>query len=355
MATVTSQKTHLLRWSSLSCPHGLLARCGASLRSALHLGLFLSLLVCAGKAFADPQVASGLINSDQTYVVNDQGESLQEYGIGQLVYVVLDPKEKSKKNKDFYRVTFDPTNMKGDGWVQKDKVKLMTAYRSVDGKEPTEYERPAAPIAPRNSGTTMGGSVASSGPSEASSFLEELVKKDEGKSELKSITAGGNAAPAQPALKKGEKNPLENDLEFLFQEEGEFKKTFKETRAAVKDSMSKKVAISKFAAGSDAFANKVLDQFAAKLQKDMGQSNIQRLAFVNNIEDPKAITVAGDLDGVFYGQISPKIGDARLLKVKFYDKNLKQFTFEKVAKIPLADSTKTVETLAHDCYQFLSK
>lgn len=325
------------------------------LKSALQLMFFLSLFVFSN-AHADAQIVSGLINSDQTYVVNDSGESLQEYGIGQLVYVVVDSKEKKdKKHKDFYRVTFDPTNINGDGWVQKDKVKLMTAYRSVDGKEPTEYERPAAPIAPRGGTSVSGSSVASSGPSEASSFLEELVKKDEGKAELKSITSGGNPAPVQPALKKGEKNPLENDLEFLFQEEGEFKKTFKETKAAVKDSLSKKVAISKFAAGSDAFANKVLDQFAGKLQKDMGQSNIQRLAFVNNIEDPKAINVAGDLDGVFYGQISPKIGDARLLKVKFYDKNLKQFTFEKVAKLPLADPTKTVETLAHDCYQFLSK
>lgn len=320
----------------------------------IFLGATLSMFAFVGNAFAEAQVASGLINSDQTYVVNDEGESLQEYGIGQLVYVILDSKEKSKKQKDFYRVTFDPTNPKGDGWVQKDKVKLMTAYRSIDGKEPTEYERKAAPIAPRSGSSSMGGSVASSGPSEASSFLEELVKKDEGKSEFKSITSQPPPVAAAP-LKKGEKNPLENDLEFLFQEEGEFKKTFKETKAAVKESMQKKIAISKFTAGSDSFANQVLDQFAAKLQKDSGQANIPRVGFAPNLEDASSMKVGNELDGVLYGQISPKIGDARLLKIKYYDRDLKQFTFEKVAKVPLTNPNKTIETLAHDCYQFLSK
>jgi len=316
--------------------------------------VLLSVLLWVGTSWAQ-QVANGLINSDQTYVINDEGESVQEYGIGQVVYVVIDPKQ-DKKRKDFYRVTFDPTNTKGDGWVLKDKVKLMTAYKSIDGKEPTEYERKAPPL-PSQSGRGSSTSVASSGPSEASSFLEELIKKDEAKLEYRPVTAQDPVPEAAPAKKAG-KNPLENDLEFLFQEEGEFKNTFKEAKAEVQQSMQKKFAISKFTSGSDSFANQVLDQFAGKLQKNARATSVPRVNYAANLEDASGVsgvTIAADLDGVFFGQMSPKIGDARLLKVKYYDKSLKQFTFEKVAKIPLTNPTPTVEKLANDCFQFVSK
>jgi hypothetical protein len=325
-------------------------------RPSAHM-VFLFALLLTGVACAQ-QVTNGLINSDQTYVINDQGESVQEYGIGQVVYVVIDAKKEDKKRKDFYRVTFDPTNTKGDGWVLKDKVKLMTAYRSIDGKEPAEYERKAAPL-PSQGGGMRGSSVASSGSatSEASTFLEELIKKDEQKPDLKPVTAQGPKADAVVAPKKGEKNPLENDLEFLFQEEGEFKKTYKEAKTEVQQSLQKKFAISKFTSGTDSFANTVLDQFSTKLQKNSKQ-NPPKVAYAANLEDATGVggvTLAPDLDGVFFGQMSPKIGDARLLKIKYYDKSLKQFTFEKVAKIPLTNSTPTVEKLANDCYQFIAK
>jgi hypothetical protein len=317
--------------------------------------VFVSLLF-TGLAWAEPVVTNGLVNSDQTYVINDQGESVQEYGIGQLVYVVIDEKKQDKKRKDFYRVTFDPTNVAGDGWVLRDKIKLMTAYRSIDGKEPTEYERKAAPLpTERGGGTTV--AVASNGASEASSFLEELIKKDEEKSDYKPVKE--QAPIVVEAPKKAEKNHLENDLEFLFQEEGEFKNTFKEARAEVQQSMQKKVGISKFTSGSDSFANQVMDQFASKIQKNSRQKTaLPKVAFAPNLDDATNvanIALAPELDGVFFGQMSPKIGEARLLKVKYYDKSLKQFTFEKVAKIPLVNSTKTIETLANDCYQFISK
>lgn len=316
-------------------------------------------LLLGNVAFAanDGQVSSGLVNSEHTYVINDQGESVQEYGIGQLVYIVVDSKEsKDKKHKDFYRVTFDPTNIKGDGWIQRDKVKLMTTYRSIDGKEPAEYERKAAPVASRTTSTSASAATggSGSGASDASSFLEELIKKDEQKPELKSLTQDGAPQP-EVAAKPAEKNPLENDLEFLFEQDGEFKKTMKETKASVKASMQKKIAVSKFSAGGDTFANQILDQFASKLQKDGGLASLPRVGFSANLDDPSTVSISKELDGVFYGQISPKIGDARLLKIKYYDRDLKQFTFEKVAKIPLTDPTKTIETLAHDCYQFVSK
>lgn len=314
-------------------------------------------LFFTGLAWAEPVVTNGLINSDQTYVINDQGESVQEYGVGQLVYVVIDEKKQDKKRKDFYRVTFDPTNLAGDGWVLRDKVKLMTAYRSIDGKEPTEYERKAAPLPTGRSSGSSTTVASTSGASEASSFLEELIKKDEEKAEFKPVK---NEAPqVVEAPKKAEKNHLENDLEFLFQEEGEFKNTFKEARAEIQQSMLKKVGVSKFTAGSDSFANQVMDKFATKIQKNGRQATaLPKVAFAPNLDDAAnvaSIALAPELDGVFFGQMSPKIGEARLLKVKYYDKSLKQFTFEKVAKIPLANSTKTIETLANDCYQFISK
>ena len=353
MARINSLKAHMLRWSSLGCPHGPLARCGASLRSALHLVLLLSLYT--GVAWGEPVVTNALVNSDQTYVINDQGESVQEYGVGQLVYVLVDEKKQDKKRKDFYRVTFDPTNLVGDGWVLRDKVKLMTAYRSIDGKEPTEYERKAAPL-PSESRGTSSSSVASSGSSEASSFLEELIKKDEQKADYRPVK---DQAPSKVEVKPAEKNHLENDLEFLFQEEGAFKNTFKEARAEVRKSMQKKVGVSKFTASSDSFASQVMDQFASKIQKNSRQSEpLQKIAFSPNLDDGSSvanISIGEDLDGVFFGQMSPKIGQARLLKVKYYDKSLKQFTFEKVAKIPLVNPTSTVEKLANDCFQFISK
>ena len=320
--------------------------------------VFVLLFCMTGLAWADAQVANGLVNSDQTYVINDEGESVQEYGVGQLVYVVVDSKKEDKKRKDFYRVTFDPTNLKGDGWVLKDKVKLMTAYQSIDGKEPKEYERKAAPL-PTSSGRSSSSTASvGSGGSEASSFLEELIKKDEQKQEFQPVTAQPDPPPA-PKGKKGEKNPFENDLEFLFQQDGQFKETFKEAKADVQKSLQKKVAVSKFTSSSDSFANDVLDKFSAKLQKNSRSATaLPKVAFAANLEDAsgiKGVTIAADLDGVFFGQMSPKIGDARLLKVKYYDKALKQFTVEKVAKIPLNDPTKTVETLANECHQFLSK
>lgn len=328
--------------------------------SSHYMGrLLIGLFLMTGIAWADAQVMNGLINSDQTYVINDQGESVQEYGIGQLVYVVVDSKKEDKKRKDFYRVTFDPTNLSGDGWVLKDKVKLMTAYRSIDGKEPKEYERKAAPLPSRSGSTSTGAVTATTGPSEASSFLEELIKKDEARAgqELKPVTAQPD--PVKVAPKKGEKNPFENDLEFLFQQDGQFKETFKEAKSEVQKSMQKKVGVSKFTSGSDSFANQVLDQFSTKLQKNSRlPASLPRVNFSANLEDAsgiKGITIPEEVDGIFFGQMSPKIGEARLLKVKYYDKGLKQFTFEKVAKIPLGDPTKTVETLANECYQFLSK
>lgn len=313
---------------------------------------FISILFLSSSVFAEQQVVQGLISSDQTYVVNDEGESVQENKIGDMVYVVTDTKQ-DKKRKDFYRVTFDPTNLKGDGWILKDKVKLMTGYRSVDGKEPTEYENKPQDIVVNKKTTTQGLGVAGPASTEASTFLEELVKKDEAKPELKPV-----AEQPKTVVTKEENNALQNDLEFLFKEEGEFKDTFNSTKTAVKNSMQKKIAVSKVTATADVFATSVLDQFVAKLQKDTKQSPITKLQFVSNLDDTSGLKNAAipkDLDGVFFGQMSPKIGDGRLLKVKYYDQKLKQFTFEKVAKIPLVQPEKTVEKLANDCYQFLSK
>ncbi|MCC7459972.1 MAG: hypothetical protein IT286_01600, partial [Proteobacteria bacterium] len=148
-------------------------------------------------------------------------------------------------------------------------------------------------------------------------------------------------------------------LEFLFQEEGAFKNTFKEARAEVQKSMQKKVGVSKFTAANDPFATQVMDQFASKLQKNGRQTAaLPKVAFAPNLDDANnvaSIAISPELDGIFFGQMSPKIGEARLLKVKYYDKSLKQFTFEKVAKIPLTNPTTTIEKLANDCYQFITK
>jgi hypothetical protein len=323
---------------------------------AFFFVLFFNALVFAQGA----QIAQGIVNSDQTYVVNDQGESIQEYGVGQPVYIVVNEKDKkNKKSKDFFRVTFDPTNEQGDGWVLKEKVKLMTAYRSIDGKEPKEYDNKGVANVPTKKGTVASSAgVASSGASELS-FLEELVKRDEQKQDFKPVTETPDPVPAVAAKgKKGQKNALENDLEFLFQQEGEFKETFNETKTTLKKDMQKKVGISKFTSGSDSFANQVMDQIAAKLQTQGKQDNVPKLAFAQNIEDAtsvKTMAIAPDLSGVFFGQMSPKIGDGRLLKIKYYDQELKQFTFEKVAKIPLQEHKKVVDALANECYQFLSK
>lgn len=315
-------------------------------------------LIFVPLAFAQEHVSQGLINSDQTYIVNDDGESIQEFGVGQLVYVVLDSKDsKDSKKKDFYRITFDPTNTKGDGWVLKDKVKLMTSYHSVDGKEPTEYENKPEPLIASKKTTTTGDSFKGDSNTEASTFLEELIKKDEQKPELNPVTSQAKVKEVVP--KKDENNALQNDLEFLFtQQEGEFKETYKKTKETVKDSMQKKIGVSKFSGGLDMYANTIMDELVKKLQGRIKQPSITKIPYLNNLEDAssvKTVQIPVDLNGVFFGQMSPKIGDARLLKIKYYDQNLKQFTFEKVAKIPLADPSKTIETLANDCYQFLSK
>ena len=322
-----------------------------------RISFFITALLFATVAIAQEEVIQALVSSDQTYVVNDQGESVQEYGIGQLVYIVMDPKaSKDKKRKDFYRVTFDPTNMKGDGWVQKDKVKLMTSYHSIDGKEPKEYENKPEPVITKKSGD--GSNVASGGaPSSESTFLEELVKKDQEKPELKPVTDQPKGATAA-APKKEEKNALQNNLEFLFQQDGEFKKTYDQTKTAVKTSMQKKIAVSKFVSGADAFATSMMDELIAKLQSATKLPSIPKIAFAPDLEDASHLkpgSVPADLDGVFFGQMSPKIGDGRLLKIKYYDQKLKQFTFEKVVKIPLAQPGNIVEKLANDCNQFLSK
>lgn len=312
------------------------------------------LLLLTPAAFADSQVVQGLVSSDQTYIVNDEGESVKESQIGDTVFLVVDSKQ-DKKRKDFYRVTFDPTNLQGDGWILKDKVKLMTGYRSVDGKEPKEYENQPQNVVVKKQTTSQGLGVQSTASTEASTFLEELIKKDEAAPELKPVTDQPKAAVP---VKKEENNALQNDLEFLFKEDGEFKKTYDNTKAAVKNSMQKKIAVSKLSATADVFATSVLDQFVAQLQKNTQQTPISKLQFVSNLDDASSLKNAAipkDLDGVFFGQISPKIGDGRLLKIKYYDQKLQQFTFEKVAKIPLVQPAKTVEKLANDCYQFLSK
>lgn len=310
-------------------------------------------LLWAGSAFAVEEVSQALVSSNETYVVNDKGESVQEMGVGQIVYVVIDPKAKNKKYKDFYRVTFDPTNLKGDGWIQRDKVKLMSAYHSVDGKDPKEYERKAEPevaVKSKKSNPTQDPSASGAG-----SFLEELIKRDEAAGNVE--TQPQQVAAAEPAAK--EDNPLQNDLEFLFMaEEGEFNETFKETKAALKESMQKKVGVSAFVASSDAFATSIMDKFSAKIKKGLKIEDLPKVGYQTNIEDAAKISTAaipGDVNGVFFGQMSPKVGDSRLLKIKYYDQGLKQFTFEKVAKVPLSQPEKTIEKLANDCIQFLSK
>lgn len=311
--------------------------------------VFITLLLCTSLGFANPKIVTALVHSDQTYIIDSKGQSLQEFSIGDTIYLVIDG---SEKKKGFMRVTFDPTNMQGHGWVEEQKVRVLSQYRSADGKLPKEYERKyevaQKPVQQDFSQDLLSGEL---------TFIEELINKEQ--DTLSDSWSKPREAPVQSAkpLAPGEKNPFEEDLEFLFTEDAVFGQTFETAKNEHFSQGVRNVGISHFSLQGDQFAKTLKAKFKEQLNQEMQFNKVEDIAHLDNIETVakvSSVSISNDLSGVFFGILSPKVGQNRLFKIKYYDRALKQFVFEKVVNIPLDQSIDpSVQKLVNEAALFL--
>ncbi|MEZ4703592.1 MAG: hypothetical protein R3A11_00035 [Bdellovibrionota bacterium] len=188
---------------------------------------FAAALMAAVHSSAQADTATALVNGRETYVTTDNGET-QRYGIGDIVYVVKDPKE---KRDGFYRVTLDPSDNIGIGWIDKKSVKITSGFRnarkqgaqaiSPDPKPAHDDSHLPIPEA-RSSNQASDVNDSPSTSSNEMTFLDQLILEEsqQGGQELPSTSTRnfGKAAPTQND-QKAQENPFSNDLEFLFDDQ----------------------------------------------------------------------------------------------------------------------------------------
>ncbi|MCB0272827.1 MAG: hypothetical protein KDD46_07420 [Bdellovibrionales bacterium] len=312
-----------------------------------RIALFFSVVFFQTWAWAAPHVVTALVHSDQTYVLDQGGQSLQEYGVGDTIYLLMDI---SKKKKGFYRVTFDPTNLEGDGWVSETKVRVLSNYKSTDGKLPKEYDKKYVekepPLQTQSEEDLLSGEI---------TFIEELVSKEQ--EVLNNEVAKPKQAQPSTVVSTNGKNPFEEDLEFLFTEDNEFKETFQSAKNEHFTQGVSKIGISSFSLKGDQFATDVRSKFKNNLNAEMSFNQVFDISYVQNIEttdEVNKVNMPGEVSGIFFGVLSSKIGKNRLFKIKYYDVALKQFIFEKVVNLPLDQSVDpSLNTLVTEAATFL--
>jgi hypothetical protein len=310
-------------------------------------------------AYAQDAVSTALVHTNQTYVLSTTGKNpdpLQEYNVGDVVYVIT-----GKKEKGYVRVTFDPTNLEGNGWIQENKIRIVSGYRSTDGKLPKEYQRKYTEEQPvvADRGLDQGDDLLSG----EMTFIEELVTQEQAslESEFGIIDEDETGMQELPPLEGGVDgdNPFEEDLEFLFQDDAEFNETFETAKNEHQSSQVYNVGVSAFSMQEDRFATQVRQMFEADLRKQAKIGSISTFGYVENIETTNQVSkvsLSDKVSGVFFGILSPQVGSSRLLKVKFYDRALKQFLFEKVVNLSVqGDNQAAIENLARQAATFLKK
>ncbi|MCB1198221.1 MAG: hypothetical protein R3A45_00880 [Bdellovibrionota bacterium] len=304
-------------------------------------------LVGIQPAAAAARVVTALVHSAETYILDQNDRSIQEYGSGDTIYLVMDAKE---KRAGFYRVTFDPTNLQGDGWVAEGKIRILSNYRSSDGKLPKNYEKKYVaqekPLSKQSNEDLLSGEM---------TFIDELVSQEQDALETNIINDTAAAAPIKPA--EGEVNPFEEDLEFLFIEDDDFKNTLETAKVEHKGKGVKEIGISEFSLSGDKFAQKLNEKFESQLNAKMKFNKVVHTAYVDDIDSLNQVTkvsIPKGVSGVFFGTLSAKVDKKRLFKIKYYDPSLKQFMFEKVVSLPLgSELDASINQLVTEVASFL--
>lgn len=307
----------------------------------------LALIFLMTPAFGAPRVVTALVHSDQTYILDQSGTSIQEYNVGDTIYLVMDG-ENTKKG--FHRVTFDPTNLQGDGWVADNKVRVLSNYRSADGKLPSEYDQKY--VEKERSPSTQSDEDLLSGEA---TFIDELVSLEQSNLGNEFSEFDDSETASEPIAP--EDNPFEEDLEFLFQEDEEFNETFESARNEMIQEQISVVGISNFSQSGDRFAQTTRAAFEEALKKRIDLStvvSVDHAKSIETVEDVRAVNIPSQTNGVLFGVLSSQIGTSRLLKIKYYDSSLKQFLYEKVVNLPMnTPSDAIINNLAQEVATFL--
>jgi|GEM_PF-4304731 len=318
----------------------------------------LALFLCAESVWAQPRVVTALVHSDETYVVGKNKKDVQQYSVGDTIYLVLDG-EKKQKNK--YRVTFDPTNLKGDGWISQSSVRILSNYHSSDGKLPKEYNKKYKDQGPQIAATSGDDDFLSG----EMTFIDELVTQEQS-----SIDQAFSDAAITPDMSTSEpvesmdeaNNPFDEDLEFLFNDDPEFNEAFTTAKNETLGTGPPNIAISGFLPSDDkskAFADEVYAKFKKSLMRHANLSRIDKVEYAKQIDTPSdaaSVSINSDVSGAFFGVLSSKVGKNRMFKIKYFNPSIKQFeSFEKVVNLPLKGNDSVIESVAKEAAQYLNK
>lgn len=312
--------------------------------------------------WAQPRVVTAMVHSDETYVVGKSKKDVRQYGTGDTIYLVLDTPS-TKKCKGKYRVTFDPTNLKGDGCIDKTSVRIVSNYYSSDGKLPKEYDKKYVEQTSQVASIEGGGDDLLS---LETSFIGGLVEQEQ--SSLDQAFGGGSDVSGQAAIVPLEEvtegdNPFEEDLAFLFNDaDPTFSDALTSTKNEIAGKGPKNIGISSFSSGSDKkdekFANELRSKFEAALLKYASNvSRVDAVSYVQQIDTPAGasnVNIKPDVHGVFFGVLGKKMGKSRLFKIKYFDPSIKSFeSFEKTVNLPLKNYDSILEGAAQEAAQYL--
>jgi len=110
---------------------------------------------------------------------------------------------------------------------------------------------------------------------------------------------------------------------------------------------------------ADSLSKAIFEQFSTAVRKDKHFETVNDNLSSDEVDIESTgqllpVVQNNNLDGLFIGKLSPPLGEARLLQVKFFAKDKNEFTMEKVTKIPLKGSSqKAIDSLVASCVEFL--
>jgi len=302
-----------------------------------------------------PRVVTALVHSDETFVVGKSKKNVQQYGSGDMIYLILDVK---KPPKGKYRVTLDPTNLKGFGWIDKSSVRILSNYHSSDGKNPKEYQKKYvkqdSQLATASDADLFGGD---------NTFIDDLVTQEQTSLNNDFGDIPDSQTAVVPLDVAEESNEFEEDLDFLFTDDPEFNDVFMSEKNEVAGLGPKNVGISSFtsAKGKSKEYKKVAEQVRSKFERMLLQKKkLGRIDALSNlsvdISTPAHKSgLAKDVTDVFYGVLIPeKLGKNYILKIKYFDTSINSFVeFGADYTIPVSNHDSKIDEIATRAAQFL--
>ncbi|MCB0326578.1 MAG: hypothetical protein KDD52_03075 [Bdellovibrionales bacterium] len=309
--------------------------------------------------------STALINGRETYITLDSGET-QRYGTGEVIYVIDGSREK-RSGIWYYRATLDPEDSVGIGWVMEGSVKVYSGLRAarkpnaeVLSPNRNQIQEDPAASAPIPEANSLSDLPAVKAQESDMTFLDQLIMEESQKDTppLPSESPRNFGPTASPSPRT--ENPFADDLEFLFQDE-EFASTLQDTerelsaKASQSSSGRNVFGISSFhnSGEKDPLVRGVSSYFSTQMSSRLPSGKtIEPVQHVEDIDQTSSIEklLSTKQQGIFVGKLSAPLGNMRLLKVKYYDAELRKVTFEKVTKISQkGDYKKAVDELVKEC------